>query len=150
MTWDKVKSTGFNFCCVTVPARKAQLQKDRYKYSPKTVFFALTEFRSSIYISPSGMCLFTGNSVKQQKLCSVLGILPHVNVFCNKRVIWKNTDCLTHNCRQKHTCDISQFWRELLIWSLFSTPSQETKTLDDRFFQCHFSQTVFLSEHIII
>ena len=45
---------------------------------------------------------------------------------------------------QTHTCDISQFWRELPIWSLFSRPhSRETKTPDKRFFRCHFFSEYF-------
>ena len=51
----------------------------------------------------------------------------------------------------KHTCDISRFRRELPIWSLSSrSHSRETKPPDERFFQCHFSWTVFLSEHFIV
>ena len=50
-----------------------------------------------------------------------------------------------------HTCDISRFWRELPIWSLSSrSHSRETKPPDERYFQCHFSRTVFLSEHFIV
>ena len=50
-----------------------------------------------------------------------------------------------------HTCDISQFRRKLPIWSLSSrSHSRETKPPDERFFQCHFSWTVFLSEHFIV
>ena len=50
-----------------------------------------------------------------------------------------------------HTCDISRFRRELPIWSLSSrSHSRETKPPDERFFQCHFSRTVFLSEHFIV
>ena len=49
-----------------------------------------------------------------------------------------------------HTFDISQFRRELPIWSLSSwSQAPETKPPDERFFQCHFSQTVFQSEHFI-
>ena len=40
-TWDKMQSTGFNFCCLMVPSRKAHLAYGRYKYSPKTAFFTL-------------------------------------------------------------------------------------------------------------
>ena len=50
-----------------------------------------------------------------------------------------------------HTCDISRFRRELPIWSLSSrSHARETKPPDERFFQCHFSQTVFQSEHFIV
>ena len=50
-----------------------------------------------------------------------------------------------------HTCDISRFRRELPIWSLSSrSHARETKPPDERFFQCHFSRTVFLSEHFIV
>ena len=56
--------------------------------------------------------------------------------------------CLT--LLSEHTCDISRFRRELLIWSLFSrNSSREMKTPDERFFQCHFPRTVFLSKHFI-
>ena len=55
--WKKVQSTGFNFCCLMVPARTMHLGKDKYKNSPKTVFFALTEFWARIYLLPSEMCL---------------------------------------------------------------------------------------------
>ena len=41
-TWDKVQSSQFNFCCLIVPARKAHLALDRYRYLPKTVFFFFT------------------------------------------------------------------------------------------------------------
>ena len=52
---------------------------------------------------------------------------------------------------QSHTCDISRFRRGLPIWSLSSrSHSRETKPPDDMFFQCHFSRTVFLSEHFIV
>ena len=51
----------------------------------------------------------------------------------------------------KHTCDISRFRRELPIWSLSSrSHTRETKPPDERFFQCHFSRTVFQSEHFIV
>ena len=51
----------------------------------------------------------------------------------------------------QHTCDISRFWRELPIWSLSSrSHAQEMKPPDERFFQCHFSRTVFQSKHFII
>ena len=51
----------------------------------------------------------------------------------------------------KHTCDISRFRRELPIWSLSSrSHAWETKPPDERFFQCHFSRTVFQSEHFIV
>ena len=33
--------------------------------------------------------------MKKQELSPVLCTLPHVNAFCNKKVIRKNTDCLT-------------------------------------------------------
>ena len=50
-----------------------------------------------------------------------------------------------------HTCDISRFRRELPIWSLSSrSHSREAKPPDERFFQCHFSRTVFLSEDFIV
>ena len=50
-----------------------------------------------------------------------------------------------------HTCDISRFRRELPIWSLSSrSHARETKPPDERFFQCHFSRTVFQSEHFIV
>ena len=50
-----------------------------------------------------------------------------------------------------HTCDISRFRRELPIWSLSSRPhARGTKPPDERFFQCHFSRTVFQSEHFIV
>ena len=50
-----------------------------------------------------------------------------------------------------HTCDISRFRRELPIWSLSSrSHARETKPPDERFFQCHFSRTVFQSEHFIL
>ena len=50
-----------------------------------------------------------------------------------------------------HTCDISRFRRELPIWSLSSrSHARETKPPDERFFHCHFSRTVFQSEHFIV
>ena len=51
----------------------------------------------------------------------------------------------------RHTCDISRFRRELPIWSLSSrSHARETKPPDERFIQCHFSRTVFQSEHYIV
>ena len=50
-----------------------------------------------------------------------------------------------------HTCDTSRFRRELPIWSLSSrSHARETKPPDERFFQCHFSRTIFQSEHFIV
>ena len=50
-----------------------------------------------------------------------------------------------------HTCDISRFRRELPIWSLSSrSHARETKPPDERFFQCHFSRSVFQSEDFIV
>ena len=74
-----------------VPDRKVHLAQDRYKYLPKTVFYTLIEFWASIFISSSEI----DNSIKEQELRPILCMLPHVNGFCNRKVIRKNTDCLT-------------------------------------------------------
>ena len=58
-----MRSTGDNFCCLMAPAGKAHLASDRYKYSPRTVFFALIEIWAMIYISKSELC-FPDNSMK--------------------------------------------------------------------------------------
>ena len=56
-----------------------------------------------------------------------------------------------HSVGGDHTCDISRFRRELPIWSLSSrSHARETKPPDETFFQCHFSRTVFQSEHFIV
>ena len=57
----------------------------------------------------------------------------------------------SHPFQYHHTCDISRFRRELPIWSLSSrSHARETKPPDERIFQCHFSRTVFQSEHFIV
>ena len=56
-----------------------------------------------------------------------------------------------HYITEMHTCDTSRFRQELPIWSLSSrSHARETKPPDERFFQCHFSRTVFQSEHFIV
>ena len=95
---------------------------------PKSVFFfpALIQFWASIYNSASEMA-FTGNSMKKQELSPILGTLPQVNAFCNKKVIRKNTDCLTLNCIKK-VCELYQ----KVIWVSHTVKSPYKKGLAQR------------------
>ena len=51
---------------------------------------------------------------------------------------------------ESHTCDISRFWWELLIWSLsFQSPSRETISPNERFFQCFFFLQPYFCPNIL-
>ena len=72
--------------------------------------------------------------------------------YCSGPVLKERKNLLqVELCQNIHTCDISRFRRELPIWSLSSrSHARETKPPDERFFQCHFSRTLFQSEHFIV